>query len=535
MLEQIISRGATRPELTALHAGRFFGLRTGGTTRIHRGRKDARIIQRLGLSADNCSRRQAMVRNIRAADGTLVFGRFGAALEALLKDERTHYFCLESARKESVDRIAPWIKLHHIRTLNVSGQANLDARRVMNEVLQQLGRAPALPVWDGPTKQRPAVLADDSGFYAVAMSPRPRAWQWNEMTECWSPMGDWRTVPILRDENTSRAARFWERVPEPARSWALHGRSSPDLDLLETLGSLGKPADDLARAGRWAILRLLGNASELLPPERSSVGELRSLVRRRQRDIAGYFGFPATQASAAALAKVPRLSCSLSTVLLVRDLLSSEETAAALARLPRINREVVDVLADPWLRKIAGARLLRELSLLRDDEAGEDEPEMIWLALEGIKTQAERTGRSQKIGVIHSIRRLQEIFYDLMDLPSVEWPKPPASLQGVTGLIEPLLSIADVAAEAAAMHHCVGTYSRAMMQGRVLLFRVMADARMGTERATLEFRPGPNGQWHVGQLSGPYNQPVSAKTRQLVERWRISAQVAGSEMSALAV
>jgi len=525
MLEQIISRGATRPELMALATARFFRLRTGGATRIHFGRKCDRIIRRFALSADACSGRQALLRNVRGSDGTLVFGRFGAALEALIKREGTHYFCLERARKESIDRIAPWLDRHGIRTLNVVGQVNLDVRYVMTEVLQQLGRAPALPETGRGGVPKRAVLADDSGFYAVAARPRPCAWQWDEATEHWLPMRDWRAVPVLHDGDAPRAARFWERVPEPARGWALDGRSSADLGLLEVLGELGQPAEDLARAGRWAVLRLLVHAGELLPPERSCPTALSSLVQQRQRHVVGYFGFPATEASVRALAKVTRLSSSLDTVLALRGLLCDAEPAEALRRLPHINRAVVTVLADPWLRKIAGPRLLRELSLLPAGDGIGDEGHLAWLPLYQIKNEAERTGRSQRFGPFHSIRRLQEALYELMDCPSVEWPAPPASLPGILGLIEPLVTAADVAGEAAAMHHCVRKYTRAMMLGRSLLFRVHADVSVGMDRATLELRPGPDGQWHVAQLSGPHNHPVSETTRQLIERWRAGAHV----------
>src|SRR5207302_3015420 len=121
IVQKIISRGAAGAELAALAVARLCGVETGGSTRIFRGRRCSGIVRRYGLAADPCSRRQALLRNVRQAQGTLVFGRFGCALEALLKAERTHYCCIERLDEQAAGRVTAWLLRHGIRTLNIVG------------------------------------------------------------------------------------------------------------------------------------------------------------------------------------------------------------------------------------------------------------------------------------------------------------------------------------------------------------------------------------------------------------------------------
>jgi hypothetical protein len=543
-IEKIISRGVAGPELAALGVARLCGVATGGSTRMFRGRHSAGVIYRYGLAADPCSRRQALLRNIREAGGTLVFGRFGRALEALLKAERTHYCCIERLRENAAQRIVDWQQRHGIRTLNVVGctgsVATFFARVVMLEVLQILGRRPRLPMTGAAPVKDAAVVAGRDTCYAVVPWPAPAAWRWRDGSEDWEAVADWKTLPPLRSltRPLSWVARsFWERVPLHVRQWITcqhvtwgpfdNGEVVYDLDLLEVLGRLGKPADDLARAGRWAILRLVCESVFTLFANQSDErvwDAAAALLTRRQREIVGSFGFPATESAVQILAKMPKDSCRIEMLRALRTLLSDPASRRVLQSLPHVNLAVVSVLSSPWLRRIVGRRLLYTIASRIGDDACAPCMRGASLLVHRLQEEAERTGQMDELGVLNSLRSLERIVGEPQDRPDVCWPAPPPALPGIAGVIEPLAGGKALFVEGQAIKHCAGQYTHEVRQGYYLMYRILPNAACGTGRATLQLRPGPDGQWHVCQLHGAVNTLVSAATARFVETWLFFAQ-----------
>jgi hypothetical protein len=238
--------------------------------------------------------------------------------------------------------------------------------------------------------------------------------------------------------------------------------------------------------------------------------------------VAAAFGFPATESTVRTLSKVTRFASDVETLKRLRALLHNTDTAQVLRGLPRVTRAVVEILSDPWLRGVSGSRLVREAAGRDDDRAQCDYPGHLLWELNALRTEADRTGRRDRVGRIDSIEALHEIVESLREHPDVGYPAPPAPLAGLPGIIEPLTTVDALAEEGRAMRHCVRTRAGAMLQGQSLLFRVLADSRHDTSRATLELRPGVDGQWHVAQLLGARNRPVPNATFRQVESWRMS-------------
>jgi hypothetical protein len=179
------------------------------------------------------------------------------------------------------------------------------------------------------------------------------------------------------------------------------------------------------------------------------------------------------------------------------------------------------------LRRVLSPRCLWEITHDWDDDL--DPSNSRWqlkYTLETLSEQAARTGRQDVIQPIHSLKQLDRVLRDLWAAPDAAWPPPPAAMAGIPGLIEPLATRVALAEEGFAMQHCVETLAGVVARGHSLLFRIHANAAAGTDRATLELKPGPDGQWRIAQLLGSHNQPVSEKTRQTVEAWRVRAHAA---------
>jgi hypothetical protein len=522
MLERIISRGVAGPELEALRVARVCGVPTGGSTRVHRGPKHARLVRRFGLSADACSRRQALLHNVRRADGTLAVGPVGPALLRWLGRTGKPVFHVGMVLDRTPAFVAAWADRFGVRALNVVGAADATwgerTRGLMIEVLQAAGRTGS-----PPTRERTQVLSAGGSFYAVALWPRQRAWGWDEADGRWLPLYCLPEMAALVRVGEPRRA-LWRLLPARVRPWVAGAPACElDLPLLVTLARVGKSAEDLARAGRWAVLGLVGNARGLLPRRQARPNALRRLLRRRQQDVIAAFGFPATGSAVRALAKVAPGSADVVTLAKLRVLLREDEWAAdALRRLPRVNVAVVEVLSDPWLRRLAGPRYLREVAADEDDHVRCRRPGHLLGDLAQLRAEADRAGRRDRVAVIRSMSAFHDLLDELRALPDADWPAPPA-VSGVPGVIELLATTEALADEGRTMRHCVSRYAAAVRDGRSLVFRVAGDAAARVDRATVELRPGADGRWHVAQLAGRRNAPVSGATRALVSSWLATA------------
>jgi hypothetical protein len=511
MLERIIARGIVGPELAALSAGALCGIQTGGHTHRSLGPRSLRVVQRYALSADSTSLWAAMWRNVREAEGTLIVGEIGRELSARFEAEGRPVFPATHFFPNSAKWLAGWVACHRIRTLNVVAPS---FPRLAGETCELL--VAMLSHFDKPARRprakRTYVFADGRALYAVSLWPAPRAWRWEAVLGRWQRVADLQSIERLRLGRAARLDELWNSLPEHIRQHVV-GADETALDILAACNELGKAVDDLARSGRGALLRLVAQSYAVQGP--GAAPSLRRLLQTRLRDILGGFGFPATESAVRILAKLSPGASNLAAINTLRDLLCSDVAAVKLLRqLPRINMPVIHVLADPWLRRVISQRCLWEISRESDDAPA------IVFALEALYEAADRASQRNNIGMIHSLRRLNEVLLRLFDMPDGDWPTPPAELAGVPGLIEPLTTPAEVAEEGMVMRHCVRSRTRAMLAGNRLLFRIVADPRHGIDRATLELRPSREGQWVVAQLFGSRNAAVSAKTRTLVDSWR---------------
>jgi hypothetical protein len=510
MLERIISRGIIGPELAALSVGPLCGIATGGHTHDDPGPRSLRIVRRYALSTDSTSLWAAMWRNIRDADGTLIVGDIGATLAARIEAEGKPVFDANHLFERSAKWLAGWATHHRIRTLNIVGESSFKLSgqtcELLVDVLERFDKPAHRPVPAGT-----CIFADGWCFYSAMLWPTQRAWRWSIASAQWRPLANWHRIPRL--EGFGEA---WDTVPPHIRQFVA-GADEISLDELKACSEFGKAADDLIRAGRWALLRLV--ARDYAAEGREGADRLRVLLQGRQRDILGTFGFPATESTVRILAKIWPGSCNVPNLLVIRRLLCEDMAAVKLLRqLPRISTPVLRVLDDPWLRGILSPRCVREIVKDSDDDFPTRSASATF-AMDALSEAADRTGLHDKVGPIHSVRQLNEVLLELLAAPDADWPPPPA-LAGVPGLIEPLTTVASVVEEGAQMRHCLRSYREAMLSGRSLLFRVIPDSCFGTERATLELRPTRNGQWEVAQISGYRNAYVAEKTRALVEAWR---------------
>jgi len=504
MLERIISSCVNGSERAALEVGELFGLLTGGQTR--RGINLTSDERRFGLEAKSCSRLEALLANANRSDGTLAFGPVSKPLAQQL-EPFGHVFSVQRFLSQTSRYVSDWIDRFGIRTLNIVGEPTdnwaLVVRQVMLELLARQGYRALLPMQDGCK-----VVVDAKGVHAVRLWRTPRAWTWRGGQIGWKPVRKWTW--ICNRQDLWSGGWFKPLLPENVREIVSPDGLCLDCAMLKLVARLGQPALDLARAGRWALLRMLAEPSHFVdvPVGRRVV---RQLARARQRDLIGAFGFPATESAVRTLAKVSH-SLPLWMLERLRGMLADADTAATIRHLPRINDSVMHLLCDPFAWRWVAPPCLNELCR-SDGLLGHSE-------LDRFHAEVQRTRILPRAGSVRSVQELWDLLDKLKTAPTVfNGPLPSVSFE-LPGLIEPLTTKRQLREEGYQMRHCVGKFWEDVRDGLARVFRILPDPGIGNGRATLMLLSINCGErWRIYQISGEANKQVSSVTERLVESW----------------
>jgi hypothetical protein len=236
------------------------------------------------------------------------------------------------------------------------------------------------------------------------------------------------------------------------------------------------------------------------------------VVKRRQREIAAWLGFPETDSAVRTLSKLAGASIFKESLRVLRSSMVASNGQKILSHLPRINAGVLGFVAEEELCGIVPMPLLMEVAENRDEDM-QAQTAHVW---EHCVTMARELGESLRRP--SSIQKLDEWYQEIWErwveknppLPKT-FPPPPL---GEIPTIQPILDEAGLIEEGKQQSNCVGFYGDRVRSGSVLIYRVLAP-----ERATLSLVMGQGGQWVIGQLKLSSNQPCSELTKKHVTDW----------------
>lgn len=285
-------------------------------------------------------------------------------------------------------------------------------------------------------------------------------------------------------------------------------------------------ADDLARSNPPLAVALANargwDTFGLVTPNQAFIGDM---LRQRRRRICGALGFPASERVVRILGKVQPQACAVTPLARVRCALRNPAILSILSHLPTIGPTELRVAAE-----LADCSQMN-LSLFTDlAKRFAIETETTWTPLvrqiESLSQLLERDCRM--VRSVEQVRRfyfslwrellaLEEADPDLTEIVGADIPFPPVPLPGIED-IEPIDSAAALVEEARSMKHCVLSYAERVAAGDRYLYRVMHP-----ERATVLI--GYRGAtWHLDEVAGFDNQPVSSATEEQVDSWLRHAQ-----------
>jgi hypothetical protein len=294
-------------------------------------------------------------------------------------------------------------------------------------------------------------------------------------------------------------------APFAARQWhlaVLLARCPGALDLVRS-----NPALAFCLASSWCFRR---------QPVRWPLRSVRRLLKRRQRDMLAWLGFPATESMVRVLRKVPPAACRVPLLLRLRQVVRDPWSVPYVRHLTRLNATALAVLAYRGLRAELTPRLVREMTEAAPDgeisatlRLLEDTWEM-GILLGGFRhppfaslRQLLRTHDAlvQELRRDHARRAAEEAI-----------PFPPPPLPGTADIL-PLTTAADLVQEGEEMRHCVAIYGPRVRAGECYVYRVLRPTR-----ATVSLvRQGQ--RWELEQVAGIANADVPDEVLEAVRRW----------------
>jgi len=325
-------------------------------------------------------------------------------------------------------------------------------------------------------------------------------------------------------------------VVRPAESLAAQRRRAFDKFRF----SLPKPVAARAekfQSRQWALLRLfhareqtlelaaqnpalcfaLGNHPSFLDEKAPAPAEDAAKVsERRQREIAGWLGFPATDGTVRILAKLAPESASVELLRPLRAALQNPEVAKALAHLPHLNAGVVAIALDTALLAASTPKLLTEIAESAPEKYRAGTADLLDDTLRMLRAVHPSRG-SPKLQSVERLRAMHdEVSVEYLRkknprLREFRMPRPP--LRGTPDIV-PICTVEDLIHEGKTQENCVATYAERVQKRGIFIYRVLKP-----ERATLSIVLSSDGDWRIGELKRRSNSAVSPITRQIVESW----------------
>lgn len=250
----------------------------------------------------------------------------------------------------------------------------------------------------------------------------------------------------------------------------------------------------------------------------------RALVRKRQRVIADWLGFPATESAVRMLRRVPHHAVDIGPLLYLRGAMHEEAAGRLLRHVPAITADVIRIVTTDNLRRHASPRLLIEAG----SELGPEVMPVRRTMQDTLVMLAQM--KREPAGLIFRSRDHLVMVHDEVAAALTggrsSWrdahlriPRPP--LEGTDAII-PLTKVADYFEEGREQQSCVASYASRVAvsvdgsrDGRASLYvyRVLQP-----ERATLAIRRD-RGAWCIDELRCAQNRPAAHRTQMAVQEW----------------
>ncbi len=314
------------------------------------------------------------------------------------------------------------------------------------------------------------------------------------------------------DEALRVVNQFCARIPARVRR-VVAGFPERHWDVLAWAGSAGLPAEDLL-ASNPALAFAIACADDLMggPRDVRRIQKQYLLPLRKQAEILGWLGFPATERARKVLKKIRPHAVTMRRLVHLRHWLADARTAEALARLPVIDHSVMAMVERG---SIAEASLTELLRITRADQQRTVDASV------RMHTDAQRVWQMPDSLLAEPIPQPPHPGRPLqarMPRPNPAagqtplWDFPPPPVPGTDAII-PIRSVAQLIEEGRVQKNCAATLAPQLRAGQLAIYRVLYP-----ERCTLSLKRHGGG-WEVDQLEAANNTPALPVTACAIAEW----------------
>lgn len=315
------------------------------------------------------------------------------------------------------------------------------------------------------------------------------------------------------EKEREACVRFIENVPldikraitlYSKRQWhmfSLFSRCPGSLDLANSNPSLA-----FALASNWVFHK---------PAVKKPLRAARSLLRKKQRFILEWLGYPSKGDIIVNLFRKIELQClNINFLLYLRDVLKDERNIKILCHLSRVEPYALRLLLHPDTQFMLSPRLMYELS---------DEPDIgcranFYSHLEDIFDMLRATGRSTSSLHFNSFKKVNELHDSLVEeINAANYNHeaivfPPAPVPGNNNIL-PMRDSSQLYIEGKEQSNCVASYVPRVARGSVYIYKLMQP-----ERCTVSL-VNRSGKWIISEIKTARNHEPSRETVNYVKQW----------------
>jgi hypothetical protein len=175
---------------------------------------------------------------------------------------------------------------------------------------------------------------------------------------------------ITRYRNLIRYYEWADAIPSDIRE-IVNQFSSRHWQLLSVLARCGEPARNLAIANPALLYMLASSWVFKKTPVKQPLRSVRAMLRRKQRDILPWLGFPGTNRMRNILRKIPLNCITIPNLLILQSLANRSDSKSILKKLSyltRINTGVLEILNNDQLSSLVSDDLLHNIGLMRSED-----------------------------------------------------------------------------------------------------------------------------------------------------------------------
>ena len=240
----------------------------------------------------------------------------------------------------------------------------------------------------------------------------------------------------------------------------------------------------------------------------------RSLLRKRQTEIAARLGFTAAWSTVKILRKLPPGQCTVLNLLQLRDLFRTH--LKTLQHLPCLNGSIIRLLSGENDRYRTSPTFLHEMTVWTGlaDRPLEILRDTLWIR-EKLEDNEIITLRSFKqLTCTHNrfVERMGRM--DLRIIDPLPFPPAPLATSSPHLELELLQTEMDLLEEGRVQQNCVGAYGPRIHRGNMHLYRLLEP-----ERATVAVKMGQSGRWEMAEIKVYQNAEVAPETLAAVLEW----------------